>query len=429
MLLQGLLLIDPARPPEPGYLRIDNGLIKEVTFGDLPRNSGPPDLGSPNHIICPAFIDAHFHFPQINSVGCDGMPLLEWLDKVIFPAEAWWGRGAAIPATRTAVRRLTTEGTVGVAGYLTSHAQGSAEAVDLLSRTPMRFHVGRVAMDRNAPDELTKEDRERIKLKPTPSPILSRSGATGGSSTSAIGPRQSISANPRFALSCTPELLAEVGWAVNSRQSSSIGCYLQTHLAESQEECAQVRRLFHMEHYTHVYEKFNLLTDRTILAHCIHLADPEWELIAKRNCIVASCPGANLFLKAGLFNLDKARDFAVRLTLGTDVAAGPDIAMPRVARQFIETAKLRAMTVGAKHIPSPAEAWNLITRQNADALGWPDAGRIEVNAAADLLVLRVPDLWRDEHLVGRLIYNWSPELIDARVFCGRIFDPATIMSA
>jgi guanine deaminase len=429
MIVQGLLLIDPARPPEVGYLRIDGGRIGDIGFGGLPRNSGPPDVGSPTHVICPAFIDAHFHFPQIDSVGCDGMPLLEWLDRVIFPAEAWWGRGAAIPSTRTAIRRLVSEGTVGVAGYLTSHAQGSAEALAMLSRTPMRFHVGRVAMDRAAPDELTKEDRERAARRPIPSPILTGLGAAFVVSSGAGLPRQNVSANPRFAISCSPELLAEVGWAAGERNEKVGATYVQTHLSESVEECARVRELFGEAHYTHVYDKFGLLTDRTILAHCVHLADAEWELIARKKCIVASCPGANIFLKAGLFNLDKAREFAVRLTLGTDVAAGPDVAMPRVARAFIETAKVRAIAAGAKHIPTPAEAWNLITRVNADALGWPDAGRIEKGAAADLLVLRVPDLWRDEHLVGRLIYNWSADLIEARVFDGQAVDPATISSA
>lgn len=439
MLIQGRLFIDPAKSPEPGYLRIDAGRIAELALGDLPRNSGPPDLGSPIHIVSPAFIDAHFHFPQIESVGCDGMPLLEWLDKVIFPAEAWWGRGLAPTATRTAIRRLTNEGTVGVAGYLTSHAQGAAEAASILSRTPLRVHVGRVAMDRNAPDDLTREDRDRAKLRPIPSPLLSP-GATAGEASPRVedpprrtksavagAPRQSISANPRFAISCTPELLAEIGWAVE--QAKGIPPYIQTHLAESTAECAEVRRLFQEEHYTFVYDKFRLLNERTILAHCIHLADAEWDLIARRRSIVASCPGANIFLRAGLFNLDKARDYAVRLTLGSDVAAGPDVAMPRVARAFIETAKVRTMTAGARHIPTPADAWDLITRINADALGWPDAGRLEPGASADLLVLRVPDLWHDEHLVGRLIYNWSSDLIAARVFDGKAVDPATICPA
>lgn len=422
ILIQGLLLCDPARTPEPGWLRVEEGRIAEVAYGDLPRLAGPPDFGSPRHIICPAFIDAHFHFPQVDSVGCDGMPLLEWLDRVIFPAESWWGRGAALPATRTAIRRLVNQGTVGVGGYLTSHAQGAAEAVGLLARTPLRFHIGRVAMDRAAPDELTKEDRERARLRPVPSPI-------GPSPHGLRAGRQAISANPRFAISCSPELLAEVGWAVKELAQRGSPPYIQTHLAESVDECARVRELFEEPTYAHVYDRSGLLTDRTILAHCIHLADEEWRLIAERRCIVASCPGANIFLKAGMFNIDKAREFGVRLTLGTDVAAGPDVAMPRVARAFIETAKVRAMACGGRHIPTPAEAWGLITRGNAEALGWTDAGRIEKGAAADLLVLRAPDLWRDEHLVGRLIYNWSSDLIEARIFDGEPVDPATITAA
>lgn len=69
-------------------------------------------------------------------------------------------------------------------------------------------------------------------------------------------------------------------------------------------------------------------------------------------------------------------------------------------------------------VPSPAEAWAMITRENAEMLGWHDAGRIEVDAAALLLVLRVPTAWLDEHLVGRLIYGWDASLIEARVFEG-----------
>ena len=70
-------------------------------------------------------------------------------------------------------------------------------------------------------------------------------------------------------------------------------------------------------------------------------------------------------------------------------------------------------------IPSPAEAWTLITRGNALALGAKDAGLIEVGARADLLVL-APDVPRDEHLIGRLIYGWRNDFIRARIAGGRL---------
>ena len=89
---------------------------------------------------------------------------------------------------------------------------------------------------------------------------------------------------------------------------------------------------------------------------------------------------------------------------------------------MIETAKARAMTgPGGAFVPKPAEVWDLITRGNADALGWPDAGRLEVGAVADLLVLR-PAFEMDEHLIGRLIYTWRDEYITHRVLDGELFD-------
>ena len=128
-----------------------------------------------------------------------------------------------------------------------------------------------------------------------------------------------------------------------------------------------------------------------------------------------------MFLCSGMFDLDAARTHGVRLALGSDIAAGPDLAMPRVARAMIETAKARSMTRGGGrvHIPTPAEAWALITRGNAEALGFTDMGRLEPGGAADLLVLE-PDLPIDRHLIGRLVYTWRDEYVTARVVYGRV---------
>jgi cytosine/adenosine deaminase-related metal-dependent hydrolase len=97
--------------------------------------------------------------------------------------------------------------------------------------------------------------------------------------------------------------------------------------------------------------------------------------------------------------------------------------MPRVARAMIETAKIRAMTIAPRaQIPTPADAWSMITRGNADALGWSDAGRLEPGASADVLVLEPPfDL--DEYLIGRLIYGWRDEYIAYRIVAGVIREP------
>ncbi|MGP1346509.1 MAG: amidohydrolase family protein [Phycisphaerales bacterium] len=425
MIVQGRLLLDPGAPPAPGWVRIDpgaGGRIEQVNLGEPPSGIRV-DVGGPWALVVPAFVDAHFHFPQVDSVGCEGMELLDWLDRVIFPAETWWGRGAASSVAMTAARRLVREGTMTVAGYLTSHGVPSREAaVALAQKTPLRLLLGRVGMDRMAPDDLTAEDRERGTHRPIPSPLLAPYGPEE---------RCRVSANPRFAISCTEELLAEFGWLVRDRAE----LFVQTHLAETRAECALVRELFpDSAHYTGVYDALGLLTRRTLLAHCLHLSREEWMLIGERGSVAVHCPGANTFLMAGLFDLDAAERHGVRVALGSDVAAGPDIAMPRVGRAMIEVAKIRAMIAAGSgdprrsgvRVPAPAEVFELITRGNARAIAWDDVGALSPGHAGDVLVLRVPETWFDEHLVGRLLYNWSSRLIESRISGGRLIDPDTL---
>lgn len=416
VIIRGRLLTDPARTPEPGWLRIENARIAEIAQGDPPRDADTPTLGARDCVITPTFTDAHIHLPQIDSAGCDGLPLLPWLEKVIFPAEIWWGRGHALSMARTAARRMLDQGTAAFAGYLTSHAEINRQvAAYLRDRTPLRFILGRVAMDRNAPDELTAEDRHRAAQRPVPSPVMAPLSSSG---------RHRISANPRFAVACTDELLAEIGWWHKDHPDH----FIQTHLAESLQECALVSELFPRDaDYTSVYHRAGLLSPRTLLAHCVHLSDAEWRLIARTRSIAVHCPAANIFLSSGLFNYHAALRHDIRLALGSDVAAGSDLAMPRVARGFIETAKVRRMTIDPDTpIPTPADAWRKITVENADLLGFSDTGRLETGASADLLILRVPETWLDEHVVARLIYNWSSSLIEDRIVAGARVHPDTL---
>src|SRR5690606_8965547 len=149
----------------------------------------------------------------------------------------------------------------------------------------------------------------------------------------------SPSLNPRFAIACSEELLAECGWRAAERPD----LFVQTHLAEAVAELARVRELFPgAPHYTGVSERVGLLGQRTLLAHGVHLPGPEWTLLAERRSVVVHCPTANTFLGSGHFDLTTARERGVRVALGSDVAGGPDHAMPRVARAMIEVAKSRS---------------------------------------------------------------------------------------
>lgn len=394
MIVQGRLLLDPVDPPVPGWIETEGDRIARVEEGAPP---GRPDLGSADAILSPGFFDAHLHLPQFDAVGCDGLDLLDWLDRVIFPAESRWADSTVIEAqVDRAYQRMLAAGTLGYAGFLTSHPAGPEAVRKIHAQWPLRAIVGRSLMDRFAPAALIA-----FPFTPPPPPTSDA--------------RLAFSLNPRFAVACTEELLLAAG------ATASSGVRVHTHLAEQVRECHRVRELYPDDvHYTGVYDRAGLLHEGTLLAHCVHLEPAEWRLIAERRAIAVHCPTANTFLRSGHFDLDAARDHEVRVALGSDVAAGPDVAMPRVARAMIEVAKSRAMSgAPAVAIPTPAEAWRLITEGNADALGFAGAGRLAPGAPADLLVLD-PHFEFEDHLLGRLIYTWRDDYIVGRILAGRL---------
>ncbi len=400
MIIEGRLLSDPDQLPVRGWVAVARGRVVDIGEGPPPA---PAAAGDRDSIVCPAFTDAHVHLPQMDAIGCDGRDLLDWLEEVIYPTETRWENTEVVAEeVARAYRRLLAAGTMGYAGYLTSHPHG-LDAVRAVHETmPLRAVVGQSLVDRHAPTSLTRQAAAPL---PPSSP----------------GDRLRFSVNPRFAVGCTPLLLAEAG-----RRAEAGEAFVQTHLAEQRAECRRVRELFpDAPHYAAVYDQASLLTPRTLLAHGVHLDEDEWRLLADRGCVVVHCPTANTFLTSGVFDLDAARRHGVRVALGSDVAAGPDLAMPRVARAMIEVAKFRRMT-GARgvRVPTPSEAWRLITEGNADALESPAAGRLAVGAPADLLILD-PGLPVDADLVGRLIYTWSDEYIVGRVLNGELVAEGT----
>lgn len=470
-IISGYLWPDSARAPVPGWIEVERSrehhsplppaapapisgsrgrILTVCPLRDAPPPCRPLVDGLADHpagplLISPGFIDAHFHVPQIGAIGHDGHELLEWLERFIFPAEARWADPAEARADcDIAFRRMLAAGTLGGAGYLTSHNTGPAAAVAAASGLPgggPRLLLGRVLMDRDCPAPL-RHDPAQVAAAldqghPTDwlAPSLPEPGRMAGV-------RIDWSVNPRFAVSCTAEALEaarrlsltpHARGGVDGDDDDATppaappprGRVVQTHLAETIAECRLVAEQFpEARDYLAVYEAHGLVHERSLLAHAIHLGPDAWDRIARARAVVVHCPTANLFLEAGSFDLATAVARGARIALGSDVAAGPDIAMPRVARAMIDNLKWRRMTgLTPPSVPPPtaADAWRMITAGNADALGWYDSGRLAPGAAADLLLLRPGrrgiDL-RDADLAARLIYNWSNMLIERRVING-----------
>ncbi|MGC4006000.1 MAG: amidohydrolase family protein [Pirellulales bacterium] len=412
MLIAGHLLLPAAADRvrlERGWLRLDGPRIVEVAAGDPP---GKPDLGGDDHFVSPGLIDAHCHLPQFRVIGFDGLPLLEWLERGVFPEEARWDDPlfAAQKAER-AFRQMLSFGTTGCCAYATVHAHGARQALEIAETLGLRTAVGQVLMDRLAPETLL---RPTTQLLHECAELAERYSPE--SIDAAAGKRSEFVVSPRFAITCTPELMmgaAEIG--------AKFGNLMQTHLSENAAECRFVESLFPGRNYTQVYGDCGLLGPRTLFGHGIHLHEDERALLQGTGSIVAHCPVANNFLQSGVMPRAVWLQEGIRLALGSDVGAGTERSMIRVARAMLETAKTFKLENPDAALCSAAEAWHTITAGNAAKLGWNDCGRLVTGGEADVLIAH-PDIdWlHAPDPLAVLLYAWDDRWLKRTIACGKV---------
>lgn len=176
-------------------------------------------------------------------------------------------------------------------------------------------------MDRHSPDYYVEPSAADSVLRTQEliAYIRSLQSPTGRVSTALVQPVLT----PRFAISCTPELLQSLGELVASDRSLTI----QTHISENTSEVVFTKSLFpphvlpNPPHgpkptettYAGVYDAYGLLRSNTILAHAVLLEDSEVELIKARNAGISHCPTSNFNLRSGCAKVGVLLDKGIKV--------------------------------------------------------------------------------------------------------------------
>ena len=112
------------------------------------------DLG--DMLILPGYSDLHTHAAQYRNLGL-GMDheLIGWLSDLTYPEEARFGdAGFAREVYAGFAEELRAGFTTRAVIFASAHREGTEILMDLLEQTGLRTLVGKVNMDRNAPDYL-----------------------------------------------------------------------------------------------------------------------------------------------------------------------------------------------------------------------------------------------------------------------------------
>jgi guanine deaminase len=388
------IAVDRADFYNPGYLVVDNGRVEDLTIDD-------PRPRYPNHAfhdfsgftILPGFVDTHVHLPQFAFMGIGSESLLAWLDDYTYPEEMRFSDlGYAREISEAFFTALIANGTTCAAIYCSVHEKATDLAFEVALRKGLRAFIGKTMMDRNAPAALLEDTR--ASLKASLALFEKWDGRQNG--------RLRYIFTPRFAGSCSPELMQET-----ARLARDCNGFIQSHLSENVEEVRWIRSLFpDRRSYTDVYGSAGMLGERTIMGHCIHLSDEEVPLLADTRTKVAFCPYSNRSLRSGVLQYERLSRAGLEIGLGTDIAGGPSLSMFRQMGEALNSANIKGPCL------SPAGALYLATIGGSTVLGLQDRiGSFAPGKDADFVVV---DHTRVDPMYGKGSYS-SPEQILSRL--------------
>jgi guanine deaminase len=367
-------------------------------------------------VLLPGMVDLHAHLPQVPNAGVGySLDLLTWLDRLTFPTERAWADATVAERLAPAIfEAFAAAGTTTVLAYGVVYEAAMDAAFRAAEAHGIRAILGKVMMDRGTYDPTIEPstilDRS---LRETAGLIERWHGADDG--------RLGYAVTPRFAVSCTPEMLRE-----SAELARSTGAWWQSHVSEDPGEIEEVRHLFPAAlDYVDVYDRAGALGERTILAHAIHLSDRELARLVECGVRVAHCPSSNLFIGAGVMPLARWQAAGLAVGLGSDVSGGPELSMFAVARvgAYAQMAR-RALAAEEGGILDPLGWLRLATLDGARALGLDDAiGSLEIGKEADLIAVDpgfvaplVADKPADDDpadLVSRLMFRAHPDMVRA----------------
>ena len=432
----------PPRPPfalrarllsplaDGGLLHEPDGLLEVDRNGVLARVGAWPGAQAPASVldlrplvVMPGMVDLHLHLPQLPNAGLGGgLDLLTWLERHIFPLERAFDRDRAEIEAPAAFRALAAAGTTTAVAYAALWLDSTDAAFAAAESHGIRAVIGKVMMDRGSYDS----DIQQHQILDT---SLAQSDELAGRWHGRHAGRLRYAFTPRFAVSCTAEMLRE-----SAALARTHGAYWQTHLAEDAGELAQVASLFpESTDYLDVYDRADALGPRSILAHAVHLSRREVDRLVESDSRVAHCPASNLFLASGMMPLAAYRAAGMAIGLGSDVAAGPELSLFSVMRAGALTQRaIASHTPQSDGILDPLDWLRMASLGGARVLGLEgDIGSLEVGKEADLVAvdprLTAPVAGQDPpddpaDLASRLIFRPHPEMVRAAWVRGRLLE-------
>lgn len=371
-----------------------NILIEGNRFKDLDAPAevaGAEVLDGTGKAIIPALYNAHCHSAMMPMRGYgDDRPLHVWLEDWVWPYEAKMTVAEMRDSYEAACKEMISSGTV----FFNDMYFEIEQAIDMVAKYGMRAAIGITVMENHTLAQ-TEAKKEFVKNFQDP---------TGG----------------RILLTMAPHAIYTVGkekLIATAQFAREHGMKIHIHLSETRKEVDDCLK----EHGTtpvRYLDSIGFLGPDVIAAHCVHVDEEEWDILAKRGVSVVHCPCSNMKLGSGRFPYELAIKSGVRIALGTDgVSSNNNLDL----REEMKFAALLAKVAGDPELLPAEQILDWATRGSAEALGI-DAGVIAEGKLADCLLLDLsnPRLQPCHSLISNWVYSADSSCISTVICDGKV---------
>jgi len=283
---------------EKGFLCIKKDTISHIGSGDQDAFDAKKRIDAKDGLILPGLINGHTHAAMSLFRGlADDLPLMEWLNNYIFPAESRMNGGFVSTGTKLACAEMILSGTTTFCDmYLFEE-----EVAEAAGEAGMRCVVGEVLYDFPSPNYGAIEKgfayTESLIKKWQDDPIVS------------------IAVEPHSLFTCSPDLLTTA-----NKLALEYGVPLIIHLAETRSEVAEVKKRYGKNPVEHL-RSLGILGPHLIADHCVHLDSHDIKTLAEHEVKVVHNPESNMKLASGVAPVPELLNEGVTVGLGTDGCA------------------------------------------------------------------------------------------------------------
>ena len=366
-----IVTVDPQSRILSGDVASQNGKIVQVGGDYTPTERDYQVINCEGCVVMPGLVQSHVHMCQSLARGrADDLALLDWLKRVVWPYEGALTEQDMTAAAELACVELLLGGTTAILDMGSVHH--TDQLFEVAQRAGLRATIGKAMMDESDAD-IPRGLRENT------ADSLRESARLANTWHGAAGNRLRYAYAPRFALSCTEQLLRETSQAARAR-----GLRIHTHASENQDEIAEVKRRTSRDNIVYLHD-VGLTGPDVALAHCIWVNELERELLRDTNTHVLHCPSSNLKLGSGIAPIPELLANGVSVSLGADGCPcnnNLDGFLEMRLAALIHKPRTGSHTMPAAHVV------RLATMGGAAALGLvDDIGSLEVGKRGDIIAV------------------------------------------